>query len=304
MIQATESEAKATESEDELLRKSFLRYLRAEGRSQTTIRRYDLTVRQFQGFSRQMGFPSAVTREHVAHFLSQRRDTKAANTVRNDHIALSRYFQWLVEEGELRDNPMVHLKAPPLEEKIPDPYSDEEVRLMLKTCRGRDLESVRNAAIIMVLLDTGLRASEFCSLQMADVDLDSERIVIRGKGNRYRLVRLGYRAQVAVDRYLRIRRSERPELWLNRRGQPITADGLYQIIERVCGKAAVPKPGVHRFRHTAATKMKDLGMGEQELMDIMGWSTYAMALRYTRSTAKDRALRAHRQFSPADNLKV
>jgi site-specific recombinase XerD len=100
--------------EDDLLRRSFVRFLRAEGISPTTVQRYELSVRQFQEFARDTGFPLQVTREHVAHFLEWRRQDHAANTARNDYMALSRYFKWLVEEGEVRENPMIHVKPPPL----------------------------------------------------------------------------------------------------------------------------------------------------------------------------------------------
>ncbi len=290
--------------EDEMLRKSFLRYLRAEGIAPTTIRRYDLTVREFQEFARAMGFPRVVTREHVTHFLAQRRESRAPNTARNDQMALSRYFKWLVEEGELNDNPLANVKAPPVQEHIPNPYSDDELKGMLKACRGTHFESRRNAAILWVLLDTGLRAGEFCKLMVEDIDLDRERILVRGKRGRERFVRLGYKAQLAVDRYLRVRNSIRPELWLNKRGQPLTPGGLYQAVERICASASVAAPSIHRFRHYAATKMRDLGIQDQELMDLMGWTVHRMAQRYTQSTAKERALRAHRKYSPGDNLSL
>jgi site-specific recombinase XerD len=288
--------------EDDLLRRSFIRFLRAEGISPTTVQRYELSVRQFQEFAHHMGFPLQVTREHVAHFLERRRQDHAANTARNDYMALSRYFKWLVEEGEVRENPMIHVKPPPLQEHLPRPYTADEVRAMLRVCQGKDPQSLRDRAIILVLVDTGLRASEFCSLKVADVDLNAEHIIVRGKRGKERLVRLGYKAQAAIDRYLRHRRSHLPDLWLGRRGEPLQPNGLFQLIERIAKRAGVANPGVHRFRHTAATWMRDKGIQTQELMYLLGWSTHKMAERYTHSTGAERALRAHRQYSPADNL--
>jgi site-specific recombinase XerD len=288
--------------EDHLLRRSFVRFLRAEGISPTTVQRYELSVRQFQEFAQRMGFPLQVTREHVAHFLEWRLQGHASNTARNDYMALSRYLKWLLEEGEIRDNPMLHVKPPPLRENLPRPYTADEVRAMLRVCQGKDPQSLRDRAIILVLVDTGLRASEFCSLKVSDVNLDGEHIIVRGKRGKERLVRLGYKAQTAVDRYLRHRRSHLSDLWVGRGGQPLGPNGLFQLIERVAGRAGVANPGVHRFRHTAATWMRDRGIQTQELMYLLGWSTHKMAERYTHSTGAERALRAHREYSPADNL--
>jgi integrase/recombinase XerC len=288
--------------EDELLRRSFLRCLRAEGIRPMTTKRYDLSIRQFQTFAQQMGFPREVTAEHVAHFLAWRQEEHAANTARNDYMTLRRYFRWLVEEGEIRDNPMTRLKPPPTQERIPKPYTLEEIKAMLRACQGKDAQSVRDKAILLTLLDTGLRASEFCSLTVDAVNLDAERIVVIGKRGKERIVRLGYKAQAAIDRYLRQRRSPLPQLWISRRGEPLQPSGLYQLIKRIARRTGVYHPGVHRFRHTCATWMRDKGIQTQELMYLLGWSTHKMAERYTHSTGAERALRAHREYSPADNL--
>jgi len=165
--------------EDDLLRRSFVLMLKAEGKSPMTVRRYELSVRQYQDFARQMGFPRRPTREHVAHFLSSRGDCLAPNTTRNDYMALVRYFRYLREEGEITSNPMEHVKSPRVQEKSPDPYRPEEIKAMLAVCRGKSFDDLRNAAIVITLLDTGLRASEFCSLTVEDVELDSERIKAR-----------------------------------------------------------------------------------------------------------------------------
>ena len=289
----------------DLLRKSFLRRLRSEGKSEMTIRRYDLVLGQFITQAAAVGYPWPPTAEHVADYLAGLREAgKARNTVRNSHVALRSWFNWLVEEGEVAENAMARLKTPPLDNVSPDPYTDEEVRAMLAACRGRDWLTARDAAMIGVLADTGLRASELCGLSVDDVELDVERIRVVGKGGRHRFVGLGAAAQVLLDRYIRRRRrSSRSELWVNRAGQPVTPSGLYQIVERVGRAAKVHRRGIHRFRHYAATAMLRQGMGELDLARFMGWSTLAMAQRYTKSEAQERALKAHRAHSPLDSLK-
>ena len=129
-----------------------------------------------------------------------------------------------------------------------------------------------------------------------------ERINIVGKGGRHRFVGLGGAAQTLLDRYLRKRASKRPELWLSRAGDPLTSSGIYQVIERVARDAGLENAGVHRFRHYAATAMLRMGMGEMDLAKFMGWSTLAMAQRYTKHEAQERALKAHRAHSPLDSL--
>jgi integrase len=83
----------------------------------------------------------------------------------------------------------------------------------------------------------------------------------------------------------------------------MTISGVYQVTERVAKAASVERRGVHRFRHYAAGAMLRRGMGELDLATNMGWSTLAMAKRYTQHEAQQRALIAHKQNSPLDGLK-
>jgi len=303
-LRSMRSDREAVSVGPDTLRKSFLRRLRSEGKSETTIRRYDLVLGQFITHGSAVGYPWPPTAEHLADYLAGRREAgKAKNTVRNSHVALRSWFNWLMEEGEVAENPMARLKTPTLDNVSPDPYTDEEVRAMLAACRGKDWLTARDAAMIGVLADTGLRASELCGLTVDDVELDVERIRVVGKGGRHRFVGLGAAAQVLLDRYIRRRRSGRPELWVNRAGQPVTPSGLYQIVERVGRTGKVQRRGIHRFRHYAATAMLRQGMGELDLARFMGWSTLAMAQRYTKSEAQERALKAHRAHSPLDSLR-
>ena len=175
--------------------------MRSEGRSPTTIRRYDGLITQYLRRAARTGwlYPWPPSAEHVGDYLAGLRDDgMARNTVRNAHVALRAWFNWLSAEGEVSENPCLRLKTPKMEDVSPDPYTDDEVRAMLAACRGRDFMAARDAAIVGVLADTGLRASEFCGLEMEDVELDSERIRIVGKGGRHRFVGLGVAAQALL----------------------------------------------------------------------------------------------------------
>jgi site-specific recombinase XerD len=285
------------------LQASFLRRLRAEGKAEGTIGRYDLVLRQYGAAAAENGYPWPPTGEHVSDYLSRQREAgKAKNTVRNSYVGLRAFFNWLVDEGEVQAHPFARIKSPPLDLASPDPYTDDEVKAMLGACRGRHWTDARDAAIVGVLADTGLRAAEFCAVKVGEVELDAERIRIVGKGGRYRFVGLGTAAQVLLDRYLRRRPRGRPELWVNRAGQCMTTSGIYQVIERVAKQAGVSRWGVHRFRHYAATSMLRRGMGELDLAKFMGWADLAMAQRYTKHDAQERALRAHKRYSPLDAL--
>ena len=99
------------------------------------------------------------------------------------------------------------------------PLTDEQLRLLIKACAGKDLMDRRDEAIVRLMAETGLRAGEVIAMQVSDVDLQHGRAIVRrGKGGKGRPVPFGPQTSRAIDRYLRLRRSHRlagtPALWL------------------------------------------------------------------------------------------
>jgi len=157
--------------------------------------------------------------------------------------------------------------------------------------QGRSFAQRRDAAIIAVLTATGIRAGELAGIRYdphdprrSDVDLWRREITVRGKGGRARVVRIGHEAARALHRYLRARsrhgQAHRPQLWLgvNNRG-PMTGNGIYQMIARR-GRQAGVDAWTHRFRHHFSYTWLDRGGAEGDLMELNGWSSPQMLLRY------------------------
>ena len=233
-------------------------------------------------------------------------------TALNRYRGVFRFFQYLIEVDRITTSPMAKMRPPRVEEMEVPIVRDDALRKLIQSCDGKGFRERRDRALILALLDTGLRAGELCSVKLApDADLDSwfdldqGVFVIMGKRRRQRHVPLGGKARKALDVYLFVRAEHRqadnPYLWLGERG-PIHQSGLYQIIERRCELAGIPRVHPHQFRHTFAHKMQASNINDADLMYLAGWRTRDMLTRYGASAAAERAVEAHRRSSPVDKL--
>ncbi len=173
-----------------------------------------------------------------------------------------------------------------------------------KACAGRGFAQRRDAAIIAVFRATGIRLAELAAIrydpddtQRSDVDLWQREITVRGKAGKPRIVRFGYQAAQALDRYLRVRarhaQAWRPQLWLGaNNGGPLTPSGIYQIIIRRGHQAGVVVYP-HRFRHHFSHTWLDRGGPEGDPMELNGWSSPQMLRRYGASARSARARRTY-----------
>lgn len=169
--------------------------------------------------------------------------------------------------------------------------------------------SSRDRAIILVLLDTGIWVSELCGISVKDIDLESGRILVNGKGNKYRFVYLGKISKQAVWSYLVERFSsqtppqEEPVFMDRNQLHRITSQGILLLLKRLGRKARVNNVHPHKFRHTFAVEFLRNGGNVFKLQQLLGHTDLEMSRKYVELAQIDLESTA-RRTSPADRMRL
>jgi integrase/recombinase XerD len=281
-------------------------HLRAERKSDQTVKSYTFGVRLFLAWCERTGAPPMLDRRTVNGWMSNLLAGGAeAATARARQLAVRRFSAWLADEEEIPRDELLGLRAPKLDTKITERLTDDQCTALIKACAGREFRDRRDEAIVRLMLETAARAGEVVAMTLPDLDLSAGRAVIRrGKGGKGRAVPFGAQTARAIDRYLRLRRGHRladaPDLWLGDRGKNLSYDGLYRALRYRADRAGIPNFHPHLTRHTAAQRWLSAQGSEGGLMAVAGWTRRDMIDRYTRATASDRAADEARRLNLGD----
>lgn len=287
---------------------SFARSLRARNRAPKTVKSYLETANLYRDHLTTSGAPAAtqsVSRASIESFIADQLDRWTPSTAATRYRCLQQFIRFLLEEVELDSDPMAHTDPPTIGENVVDVLTDDELRRLVAAADGKDFAGRRDTAIVRVFIDTGVRLDEMASMRLDEVDLQAQAILVVGKGDRERWVSIGNKATLAVDRYLRRRRTHRlaehPALWLGTKG-PLTDSGVSQLLHRIAARAEVKGMHPHRFRHTFAHRWLAEGGQEGDLQQLAGWRSAQMLARYGASAKAERARMAHRRLALGDAI--
>jgi site-specific recombinase XerC len=280
------------------LRRSFVRHLAADRKSPGTRAAYSAAIAQLEAFLTDQGSPTVVRElqsDHIeAFFVALHERQLRPATILARHRALARFFGWLVEEGELTVSPLTQLPRPTAPLGQPAMLSAGQVEALLATCAGSAFEDLRDAAVIRLFADTGVRLTEMAALQLDDVDLKANAVYLAGPSRTPRGVPFERPTTRALQRYLAARadhdRAYLSALWLGRRG-PLTERGVDQAMRHRGQMAGMPTLRPHHFRHTFAQQYLAGGGNGRDLMRLVGWMSGQMLSRY-RVDARAERLRA------------
>jgi len=285
---------------------SWVLHLRAERKSAQTVAAYSAAVRIFVAWCEAEGHPARLERSLVQAFTAAQIESGAeAATARLRLVSLRRFSGWAFEEDEIASDELAGLKTPKLDAKTVQPFSEAELKALLKACVGKDFRDRRDEACLRFMLETGARAGEVVAMTTTDVDLNQGVVLIRrGKGGKGRVVPIGAKAVAALDRYIRIRQAHplagTPTLWLGHGGRAWSYSALYKALGDRARQAGVEGFHPHRLRHTAADRWLAAGGSEGGLMSVAGWSQHAQLQRYSRARASQRAVEEARNLDLGD----
>ena len=266
--------------------KDYSYYLRMERQmSPNTVASYRSEVRDF--FECSGSTPDGTGPQEILDYLSQRSEKVSKRTQAHILSSLRSFFDWMILEGERKDNPCDPVEAPKLGRYLPAVLSEEEVGAILDSVETKTWGGLRDRAILEVLYGCGLRVSEAVGLRISDVYLEEGFVRIIGKGDKQRIVPIGEPACQAVHSYLEVRIAPADTasgdiLFLNRFGKSLSRIAVFNMIKKQALMAGVRKEiSPHTFRHSFATHMIEHGADLRAVQEMLGHESILTTEIYT-----------------------
>ncbi|MFC2023995.1 tyrosine-type recombinase/integrase [Chloroflexota bacterium] len=297
----------------------FLLSCKVEGKSYGTIECYSDKLKGFLWYATNYDWPDgieAITTNHLREFLVYLRETphrfnskcpramKPINgtTVQKYYRALSALFNWSVSEGILETSSLVKIKVPRAEKKVVKSLTSTEASNLILHFKDT-FDGVRNRAIILVLVDCGLRLGELLNLKLFDVNMEQQLIKADGKTGE-RVVRYGSTTEKALKKYLKLRskvNGHNDSLWLTKKGITLKDSSVETMFIKLSKRTGI-RVHPHLLRHTFATMWLRNGGDSLMLQRLLGHTTLMMTNRYCQAVGCYDAIEAHKRYSPVDGL--
>jgi integrase/recombinase XerD len=228
----------------------------------------------------------------------------AASSVARILSSVRGFHRHLADEGSVDSDAAREVKPPKLASRLPKAITIDQMATLLGAVTGDDVLALRDRALLEMLYATGARVSEAVGLNVDDVMDDSEIVRLVGKGSKQRVVPVGSYARQAVDAYLvrarpvlSARGRATPGLFLGQRGQRLSRQGAWLVIQSVARRAGLESHvSPHTFRHSFATHLLQGGADVRVVQDLLGHSSVATTQLYTLVTAdtlRDMYVTAH-----------
>lgn len=278
----------------------FINYLAVErNASPHTVRNYRSDLCQFRDFLRrkQNGLAPSVTaisdldiRDFLAFLIEHDREKSSAA---RKLASLRSFFKFLCREGTLQESPAAAVSTPKRPKKLPRIMTEEEINRFLdqvaREAEKGDPAVVRDRAILELLYASGLRVSELTGLDLRSVSMGEGVVLVRGKGNKERIVPFGSKARNALVNYLPVRqmilqqgRRAEAALFLNAKGRRLTVRSVHRIVKKyilMLGPNIRVSP--HSLRHAFASHLLGEGADLRSIQEMLGHASLSTTQRYT-----------------------
>jgi integrase/recombinase XerD len=284
----------------------FLERLRVEdGSSPLTIAAYRRDLRRLVDFlrARRRTLETARPDDLVAHLEALRRHGLGPRSLARGLAAMRGLYKFGRSANLLRENPAALLETPRLPRRLPRALSKRDATALVESPGDASLLAWRDRAMLELLYGSGLRASELVGLRPADVDLQAQILVCRGKRDRQRMVPIGDAARRTLVTYLErarprlVRGADPGVLFVNTRGRRLDRQALWRIV-RTRARAAGLRGGFpHALRHSFASHLLEGGADLRSVQALLGHADIGTTEIYTHLPT-DAVRRLYRTFHP------
>ena len=258
----------------------FINYLHnAKKTSKNTEVSYERDLRKMMQYFKTQGIEevSEITATNVNSYMLQLESEKfASSTVSRSVASMRAFFQYLVKDKVITENPAEHLKPPKVEKKAPDILTVAEMELLLKQPSKNNPKGVRDRAMLELLYATGIRVSELIGLKLDDVNMQVGYITCHESGKE-RIIPFGNVAKKALRSYLNGPRetligvAKSDTLFINCSGNPMSRQGFWKVLKGYAHDARITTSITpHTLRHSFATHLIQNGADLKSVQEMLG----------------------------------
>ena len=249
-----------------------------------------------------------VTVQNLMYFLVKRKTDGASElTISKDISALRAFGDYLVRKSYWTENLALLLDRPKISRNLPKVLSLEEVEALLGSIDTSTDLGKRDDALYELIYSCGLRISEACSLLIANVHMEEGIILVRGKGNKERLIPFGGVARKKLELYLNevrpklVKERNVAEVFVNYKGNPISRKGVWKRFQELEALSGVNSK-VHTLRHSFATHLLSGGADLRSVQELLGHSDLSTTTVYTHVTDNQLEQAHEKYFKPENEL--
>ena len=268
----------------------FIQMLRSEKYySPHTCSNYRRDLQRFQAFlGSQVDRWQQVDYGLVSAYAAKRhRAGRKSRTIQRELSSIRSFFQYLIRQGILAQNPAREVRAPKADKPLPKTCDAEAIDRLLQLRDDSDDLQVRDVAIFELIYSSGLRLAETVGIDLDDIDLAQRRLIVTGKGNKSRHLPIGGKAVEAIKRWLRLRPDycrnlNQGALFLSRRGNRISARSVQSRLDALIQRQALEQHlSPHMLRHSFATHMLESSSDLRAVQELLGHVNIATTQVYT-----------------------
>lgn len=294
-------------------RKIFMQRSFAMNLSVNTTNSYEVTLRTFRKFladQKKLEDLRELQAEDLRAFFIVASETMNGETRQGVYRRLNTFFNFLVKDKKLIENPLSNVEKPKKSKRIIQSFNSSEVSKMLTAYDVDTFIGRRNYTILSLLLATGLRRSEYISLTMYDVDLSNDFIRVIGKGDKERIIPIGKALSLILRKYVKARKeylkgyADTPYFIISKYRKGLSKDGSNSIFStlRKGLKLTGKRFSAHTWRHTFAKAFLLNGGDVFTLQELLGHEDVETTKVYVDLADNDKAIQ-NSKYNPLDNTK-
>ncbi|MCP4433562.1 MAG: tyrosine recombinase XerC [Gammaproteobacteria bacterium] len=269
---------------------AFIQMLRSEKYySEHTCRNYQRDLQRFYQFLQKINISAwqKVQYGEISAYAAFRfRNGKKSTTIQRELSSIRSFYQFLVQQKKLKNNPARDVSAPKADQLLPKTCDADRIAQLLRNDGSEDELLVRDLAIFELIYSSGLRLAELVGINLQDIDLSQQQLVVTGKGNKTRYLPVGSKAREAIQKWLKIRgnflRDNTPALFISKLGKRISARNVQSRLNHLGQRQSLDQQlSPHSLRHSFATHLLESSGDLRAVQELLGHANISTTQIYT-----------------------